>query len=198
MIFPDQWIGSVTNLLHGIFTRSAEKPDLSLYFWKEKPIRPRSVFLWDLENIALGQLEKIKEQLPYTPSKAFAITRLALGERKRHRLFREGIELLDGHRFIKKDSDTKLKEVMKIFSLYEEVIIVSSDSDFAYMIRALLKQKKKVYSISFNGTNNRLLMNLPLDNSHLVMRRIAAAPLESPKKMTRKEIVRKRRRRRGR
>ncbi len=168
----DNVVTSLCAPLHTIFVRETVAFDPNLLLWNLKTVRPKSVLLWDLENVGVANLDKIKTLVPYTPAKKFAISRLFYGQYKQNLLFENGIELLDAHKYSKVDSDTKLKQVMKIFALYEEVVIVSSDSDFAYMIKELLKSSKRVLSISQYGRNKRLLMNLPLSHSNLVLKSI--------------------------
>jgi phage pi2 protein 07 len=142
--------------------------------WGRGSLRPKTLLLWDLENVPFAYFEAIKKKLAFAPEKAFIITKQNLSEKTVRFMEQNGFEIFTKH---KTDSDTKIKNIYKILNLYEEFVIVSSDSDFIPMGKQILAQRKKLTWIMRDIHKKRVLMKINLTSPTL---RLVTLTKETP------------------
>ncbi len=112
-----------------IFTKKYNLPKITndMYLWNNKPIREKSILLWDLENIGFNRLEDIKKLAKYTPEELYVITRQNISQKMRAFIEKKQFKILDAHKTI---SDDKIISIMKLYTSRPDMILISSDSDF--------------------------------------------------------------------
>lgn len=114
--------------------KAIQKKDI---LWNDKPIKEKSVLLWDMENIPFHRLDDIKRTVKYTPDELYIITKQPLGLKLLTKIQREGFKVLTDHKTI---SDDKILAMMKLFHNRENMILISSDADFAREVNKYLKK----------------------------------------------------------
>ncbi|MGE4511736.1 MAG: NYN domain-containing protein [Sulfurimonadaceae bacterium] len=132
--------------------------------WGRGSLKPKTLLLWDLENVPFAYFGAIKKKLPYAPEKAFIITKQNLRKKTLRFMEQNGFEIFTKH---KTDSDTKIKNITAVLNLYEEFVIVSSDADFIPMGKKILAQNKKLTWIMRDIHKKRVLMKINLTSPTL-------------------------------
>jgi len=140
--------------------------------WKEKPIKEGSVLLWDLENIPFHRLEDIKQVAKYTPEELFIISKQHLGEKLLKKIHRENFKILNAHIGI---SDSKIIAIMKFYRDRENMMLISSDSDFAREATSYLK-KGKLQWIVVDNVKKGVMMRVNLASKNLTLSSLAYKP----------------------
>jgi len=133
--------------------------------WNSKPIRENSVLLWDLENIAFNRLSEIQRVVKYTPENSYVITKQKLSAKKRAKIEAEHFKILDAHKTI---SDDKIISLMKLYKDKQDMILISSDSDFAREANKYLKNNRLHWIVS-EHTKKRVTMFVKLDSPNLTL-----------------------------
>lgn len=128
--------------------------------------KEQSLLLWDLENIPRKRYKEVIKRLGFQPSKTFLTTRRELG------LFEQAFieeQKLNYQRALEDtNADRTLIDYATQMSLYfDRFIFLSSDSDFANIIKILLQLGKKIDLFTIHGANYRILMYLPLNHDNL-------------------------------
>lgn len=131
--------------------------------WNNKEIKDKSVLLWDLENIPFSRLEEIKKIAKYTPDELYVVTTQALGETLREKITSEHFKILDDHKTI---SDTKIISIMRLYKDRENMILISSDSDFAKEVNNYIK-KHRLQWIVTNYNKKAVIMRVNLASTNL-------------------------------
>ena len=137
--------------------------------WNKKPIREDSVLLWDLENIGFNRLSEIKRVVKYTPETCYAITTQKLSTKKREEIESEHFQILDAHKTI---SDDKIISLMKLYRDKKEMVLISSDSDFAREANRYLKNNRLHWIVS-EHSKKRVTMFVKLDSPNLTLSTIS-------------------------
>ena len=137
--------------------------DVSKLLWNKKPMQEHSILVWDLENISFKNLEVIKSKAAYSPEKLYVVTKQRISAKKRVKIEEEGFKILDLHKNI---SDQKIIDVMKLYSLYPNMILISSDSDFVNSVKVYV-QKNKLQWIMKDSNKKRILMKMDISNKNL-------------------------------
>ena len=139
------------------------KVDISKLLWNKKPMLPHSILVWDLENISYKNLKMIKEKVAYSPEKLYIVTRQKISEKNRLKMETEGFKILDLHRGI---SDDKIISVMDVYSMYSNMILISSDSDFVSVAKRYLKNSNLQWIMN-DRNKKRILMKMNLTDKNL-------------------------------
>jgi len=155
---PTKLLQTITKPFYTIETIS---PTLHI---DNKPILENSVMIWDIENIAYSQFKYVKQYLSYTPLEVIVVATKIYPKIRRW---------LERHYFtyyqVKTLADDSIIKLLKHYFKkdFQYFTVVSSDSDFAPIIKFLLYHRKKVDVISNQHSNRRLLFQLPLDDPDL-------------------------------
>lgn len=131
--------------------------------WNNKPLREDSILLWDLENIAFNRLSEIKRVVKYTPENSYVITKQKLSKKKRAKIESEHFKILDAHKTI---SDDKIISLMQLYREKRDMILISSDADFAREANKYLKNGR-LHWIVGEQTKKRVTMFVKLDSPNL-------------------------------
>ena len=150
--------------------------------WNSKPLLKGSVLLWDLENIPFHRLEDIKKVAKYTPQNLYIVSKDPLGEKLLGKIHKEHFKVLNEHKGI---SDSKIISIMKLNGNRENLMLVSSDSDFAREANSYLK-KGKLQWIVVENVKKRVLMKVNLASKNLTLSTIAHKPSKSKRAATKK------------
>lgn len=118
-----------------------------------------------MENIPFHKLEDIKRVAKYTPSELYVITKQAIGTKLQAKIVQEHFRVLDSHRTI---SDTKIISIMRLYKDRENMILISSDSDFAKEANSYIK-KHKLHWILNEPNKKRVLMYVNLSSPNLTL-----------------------------
>lgn len=160
-------VSYITNFFKSLsimnFTEIFEEIDTSKLLWNKKPILYHSILVWDLENIPFKRLPEIKRAAAYSPEKLYVITKQNLSEKNKLKIQKEGFKIFDLHNGI---SDEKIINIMKIYSMYANMILVSSDSDFVNAAKIYLKNNKLQWIIN-DKNKKRILMKMDITNKNL-------------------------------
>jgi predicted nuclease of predicted toxin-antitoxin system len=143
-------------------TDTIKKTDI---LWNAKPFKENSVLLWDLENIPFHRLDDIKRVVKYTPDELYIITKQKLGKTLLKNIHQEGFKTLTSHKTI---SDDKIIAMMRLFKNRKDMILVSSDSDFAREANQYLK-KHKLQWIVVENVKKAVVMKANLANTNLTL-----------------------------
>ena len=133
--------------------------------WNNRPIKEKSVLLWDLENIPFSRLSEIKTLVKYTPDELYVITKQKLGEKHRKKITNQHFKILDRHKSI---SDDKIISIMKLYNDRENMVLISADSDFAREANKYIK-KNKLHWILTDENKKRVLMYVNLASTNLTL-----------------------------
>ena len=133
--------------------------------WNDKPIKEGSLLLWDLENIPFNRLSEIKRVVKYTPQDCYIITTQKLSLKKRKRIQKEGFTILDAHKTI---SDDKILFLMKLYKQRKDMVLISSDSDFAREANRYLKEGK-LHWVLTDVNKKRVTMKVNLASPNLTI-----------------------------
>jgi len=133
--------------------------------WDNKPIKEKSVLLWDLENIPFHRLDDIKRTIKYTPDELYIITKQHLGIKLLTKIQKEGFQVLKDHKTI---SDDKIISMMKLFHHRENMVLISSDSDFAIEVNKYLKNNK-LHWIVVENVKKAVVMRVNLASTNLTL-----------------------------
>jgi len=136
-----------------------------MYLWNNKPIKPKSVLLWDLENIPFNRLDDIKKLAKYTPEELYIITLHPLADKTRAKIQREQFKILDAHKTI---SDDKIISIMKLYNTRPDMILISSDSDFVREAKRYLKNGK-LHWIVTDAAKKAIIMRVDISNINLTI-----------------------------
>jgi predicted nuclease of predicted toxin-antitoxin system len=139
------------------------KVNTSKLLWNKKPMLPHSILVWDLENISYKNLKTIKNRVAYSPEKLYIVTKQKLSKRNRLKMEMEGFKILDLHSGI---SDEKIISVMDVYSMYSNMILISSDSDFVSVAKRYLK-KSNLQWIMNDRNKKRILMKMNITDKNL-------------------------------
>ena len=145
-------------------------PVITLQAWQkiqQQISKKENIIFWDIENISYKEIDKILSKLDKL-GRFYCVCVRPLSQKMVNRLFPYvllyDIRVLVGHQ----NSDERIIELVKnSYQAYEQVTIISSDSDFAFIIKQVLSQRKKVTVILNNYTKKRMLMYLKLDHPNL-------------------------------
>ncbi len=140
--------------------------------WNNKPIKEDSILLWDLENIGFNRLSDIKRVVKYTPETCYVVTTQKLSNTKREQIESEYFTILDAHKTI---SDEKIISLMKLYKNKKDMILISSDADFAREANKYLKNNRLHWIVS-EQSKKRVTMSVKLDSPHLTLSAIPAIP----------------------
>ena len=143
-------------------TDTIKKTDI---LWNTKPLKENSVLLWDLENIPFHRLDDIKRVVKYTPDELYIITKQKLGKTLLKNIHQEGFKTLTSHKTI---SDDKIIAMMRLFKNRKNMILVSSDSDFAREANQYLK-KHKLQWIVVENVKKAVVIKANLANTNLTL-----------------------------
>lgn len=161
--------------------------------WNSKPLLEGSVLLWDLENIPFHRLEDIKKVAKYTPQDLYIVSKDSLGEKLLKKIHKEHFKVLNAHKGI---SDSKIISIMKLYGNRENLMLVSSDSDFAREANKYLK-KGKLQWIVVENVKKRVLMKVNLASANLTLSTLAHKPSKSNKQVIKKNSHKQRHKRVG-
>lgn len=164
-----RFIDSVYTLLPNSIEENYQQVESERLLWNNKPIRENSVLLWDLENIAFHRLDEIKRVVKYTPQSCYVITTQKLSDRKRAKIESEYFKILDAHKTI---SDAKILSLMRLYSAKQDMILVSSDSDFAKEANRYIKNNR-LHWIVAESSKKRVIMYAKLDSANLTISSIS-------------------------
>jgi len=139
------------------------------YFWNKKPIKENSILVWDLENIPFSRLNAIKKLVKYTPEKLYVVTRQKLSIKLKKQIEKEQFKILDLHQSI---SDTKIIKVMKLYGLYSNMVLISSDSDFVESAKKFIK-KSHLQWIMIDSNKKRIIMKMDISHKKLTISTIS-------------------------
>ncbi|MEA3384364.1 MAG: NYN domain-containing protein [Campylobacterota bacterium] len=129
-----------------------------------KPLLEKSVMLWDIENIPYKHFQYFEKFFKYTPENVFVVSKQTLGQKAKNFLDKKGFSYIQATTI----ADDKIIKFLKIKNFNNnDFIVLSSDSDFAPIVKQLLDAHKKVQVITNNANNKRLLMNLPLTHKNI-------------------------------
>jgi len=159
------WLYFISVFQKRRLTKSINKADI---LWNNKPIKEKSVLLWDLENIPFHRLEDIKSVVKYTLDELYIITKQTLGKKLLTKIHNESFKVLTEHKTI---SDTKIIAMLKLFQDRENMILISSDSDFAQEVNRYLK-KHKLQWIVVENVKKAVVMRVNLASKNLTLRTI--------------------------
>jgi len=161
----------ILNYLISVFTkqRATQLVREEDMLWNSKSIKEQSVLLWDLENIPFYRLEDIKRVAKYTPDDLYVITKQKLGEQLLLKINNQGFKVLNKHKDI---SDTKIISMMRLFKERANIILVSSDSDFAQEVNRYTKSGKLQW-IVVDSQKRGAIMRANLATSNLTISIIA-------------------------
>ena len=137
--------------------------DISKFLWNKKPILSHSILVWDLENISYKNLKTIKNKVTYSPEKLYIVTKQKLSKRNRFKMEMEGFKILDLHKSI---SDEKIISVMNLYSMYSNMILISSDSDFVSVAKRYLKNNNLQWIMN-DKNKKRILMKMDITEKNL-------------------------------
>lgn len=137
----------------------------SMYLWNNKPIKDKSVLLWDLENIPFSRLDDVKQIVKYTPQDLYVITRQKLSNNTRIKIEREHFRIFDEHKTI---SDDKILSIMKLYGSRPNMILISSDSDFAKEVNKYVKNNKLQWIVA-ERNKNAVIMRANIGNMNLTI-----------------------------
>lgn len=137
------------------------EPIIQRLTWGYGTLKPRTLLLWDLENIPFGYFHQIRQKLRFAPERAFMITKQNLSAKSIQKMERNGFEIFSQH---SSDSDTKIKNIYKILSGYEEFIFVTSDTDFVGIAKKVLAQKKPLTWVMRDRQKKGIVMKMNIAN----------------------------------
>lgn len=89
------------------------------------------------------------------------ITKQNLSAKSIQKMERNGFEIFSQH---SSDSDTKIKNIYKILSGYEEFIFVTSDTDFVGIAKKVLAQKKPLIWVMRDRQKKGIVMKMNIAN----------------------------------
>ena len=150
---PTKLLRTITKPFYTIETVS---PTLQI---DNKPILENSIMIWDIENIAYSQFKYIKQYLSYTPQEVIVVAK---------KIYPKIQRWLERRYFtyyqVNTIADNSIIKLLKHYFKkdFQYFTIVSSDSDFAPIVKFLLYHRKKVDVISNQHSNRKLLFKLPL------------------------------------
>jgi len=154
--------------------------------WNSKPIKEKSVLLWDLENIPFNRLTEIKKLVKYTPDDLYVVTKQNLGKKLRKKITNQHFKILDAHKSI---SDDKIISIMKLYKDRENMVLISADSDFAKEANRYTK-KHKLHWIVTDGNKKRVLMYVNLASTNLTLSSIVKTKkIKKPSVIKHPEVV---------
>ena len=151
------------------------KPEM--YEWHGRKIKPRSVLVWDLENIPFKRLAEIKELIKYTPQDLYVITKQKLSTKTRAKIEKEQFKILDAHKTI---SDTKIISIMKLYRERPNIILISSDSDFVHEATKCM-ENSHLHWIMLDDVKKRILMKINLAHKNLTISTLKKVCRKKPK-----------------
>jgi len=146
------------------FEQMFSSVDKNKLYFCDKQMKKKSILLWDLENIPFSKLNQIKKISTCTPEKLYVVTKQQLGEKKKNLIESNYFKILDKHKTI---SDDKLIRVLKMHTLYDYLIIISSDSDFVNSVKKFLECGNSVQWIVEETKMKRILMKMDISNPKL-------------------------------
>lgn len=161
--------------LMGIFLKQLRVTEIiraKNILWRDKPIMEGSVVIWDLENIPFHRLEDIKKIAKFTPQELYIVSKQHLGEKLLKKMHRENFKVLNAHKGI---SDSKIISIMKLYRDKENMILVSSDSDFAREANSYLK-KGRLQWIVVDNVKRGVMMRVNLASKNLTLSSLAYKP----------------------
>ena len=164
-----RFIDSLCNLLPNNIEENYRQVERERLLWNNKPIREDSILLWDLENIAFGRLDEIKRVVKYTPQSCYVITTQNLSDRKRAKIESEYFKILDVHKTI---SDAKILSLMRLYRRKKDMILISSDADFAKEANKYIKNNR-LHWIAAECSKKRVTMYARLDSPNLTLSTIS-------------------------
>jgi len=124
----------------------------------------KSILVWDIENISYKEYNKIFDKLPYKPNKLFAISHNNLSKKVLDFLFEKNIKYIQCPCI----ADKRIIDVLNITKENtENLILVSSDSDFVPFIRDNNKNYKEIIVILKEKQQKRMLMKNNLMQKNL-------------------------------
>ena len=160
---------SLCNLLPNSIEENYQRIERERLLWNNKPVREDSVLLWDLENIAFHRLDEIKRVAKYTPQRCYVITTQNLSDKKRAKIESEYFKILDAHKTI---SDEKILSLMRLYRTKKDMMLVSSDSDFAKEANKYIKTNR-LHWIVADHNKKRVTMFVKLDSPNLTLSSIS-------------------------
>ncbi len=160
-----RFIDSLYNLLPNSIEENYQQIEYERLLWNNKPIREDSVLLWDLENIAFHRLDEIKRVAKYTPQRCYVVTTQNISDKKRAKIESEHFKLLDAHETI---SDEKILSLMRLYAAKKEMILISSDSDFAKEANRYIKNNRLQWIVT-DCNKKRVTMFVRLDSPNLTL-----------------------------
>ena len=160
---------SLCNLLPNSIEENYQQIERERLLWNNKPVREDSVLLWDLENIAFHRLDEIKRVAKYTPQRCYVITTQNLSDKKRAKIESEYFIILDAHETI---SDEKILSLMRLYRTKKDMILISSDSDFAREANEYIKNNR-LHWIVADHNKKRVTMFVKLDSPNLTLSSIS-------------------------
>lgn len=140
-----------------------------IYLWNNKPIREKSVLLWDLENIPFNRLGDIKRLAKYTPEDLYVITKQKLSDRQRVKIEKEHFKILDAHNGI---SDDKIISIMKLYKSKPDMILISSDADFVKEVSRYIKNNRLQWIVA-DVNKKGIIMKVNIGSSNLSISTLA-------------------------
>ena len=160
---------SLCNLLPNSIEENYQQIERERLLWNNKPEREDSVLLWDLENIAFHRLDEIKRVAKYTPQRCYVVTTQNLSDKKRAKIESEYFKILDAHETI---SDEKILSLMRLYRTKKDMILISSDSDFAKEANEYIKNNR-LHWIVADHNKKRVTMFVKLDSPNLTLSSIS-------------------------
>ena len=134
---------------------------------KTKVIKFSNLILWDIENIAYSQIDRIFNKLNYF-GKLYIVSVEEISKKGLKKiapfLAKYDIEIITGH----DDSDEKIKDIiLDEHSQFKKVTVISNDTDFIPILNNVLEQDKKIKVIMKDIHKKGMIMRLKLDNTNI-------------------------------
>ncbi|MDD3505857.1 MAG: NYN domain-containing protein [Sulfurimonas sp.] len=144
---------------------------LSQETWSNKPFIPHSLLVWDVENISVRYLNRIKNLARFTPQKRYALSKKPLSLKQERLLAREGFTLFEHYPL---SADEKIVELIHRHHLYTHMILISSDSDFVPSVKRFLT-KRHVQWIMQDENKKRICMYMNIAHPRLTLTTFSSA-----------------------
>ncbi len=135
------------------------------YLWDNKPIKEKSVLLWDLENIPFNRLNDIKRLAKYTPEELYVVTTAPISMKQRVLIEKNQFKILDAHKTI---ADDKIIAIMKLYTNRANMILISSDSDFVQEVTNYIISNK-LHWIVTDAVKKAIVMRVNISNPNLTI-----------------------------
>ena len=143
-----------------------------------------TLIIWDVENIPYSHFEYIEKFINFIPESVFIVSQQNLSKKEQDFFESKGFSCIVSNEI----ADLKIIDMIKSNQeRFNNLVLVSSDSDFTPIIKEMVNLRKNVFSVSNHYINKRLRMKLPLGKSNLKVYSYDPA-VKTSKKNTAKKI----------